>query len=222
MSTEIVTALIAFAFASSITPGPNNLMLLASGANFGLRRTVPHMLGVSLGHAFMIVLVGAGLMGVFDAYPVAYTILKVVSVAYLLFLTWKIVTAGAPRGDSRSGTPMTFLQAAAFQWVNPKGWAMALTAISSFWITSFGVVGPFSPIHLLSVVTLVGLDQPAIGQLLGVARQTGAEGADEYGAAARVQHHHGRAADRLALPGAAHVGARSAEPTSCAARVAPA
>jgi len=132
MSTEIVTALIAFAFVSSITPGPNNLMLMASGANFGVRRTIPHMLGVSLGHAFMIFLVGAGLMGVFDAYPVAYTILKVVSVAYLLFLAWKIATAAAPRGNRRSGTPMTFLQAAAFQWVNPKGWAMALTAISVY------------------------------------------------------------------------------------------
>ncbi len=132
MNAEIVTALIAFAFVSSITPGPNNLMLLASGANFGVRRTIPHMLGVSLGHAFMIFLVGAGLMGVFDAYPVTYTILKIVSVAYLLFLAWKIATAAAPRGNSRSGTPMTFLQAAAFQWVNPKGWAMALTAISVY------------------------------------------------------------------------------------------
>ncbi len=132
MSTEIVTALIAFAFVSSITPGPNNLMLMASGANFGVRRTIPHMLGVSIGHAFMIFLVGAGLMGVFDAYPVAYTILKVVSVAYLLFLAWKIATAAAPRGKANSGTPMTFFQAAAFQWVNPKGWAMALTAISVY------------------------------------------------------------------------------------------
>lgn len=132
MSHEILIALVGFAFVSSITPGPNNLMLLASGANYGLRRTVPHMLGVSLGHAFMIFLVGAGLMGVFDAYPVAYTVLKVVSVAYLLFLAWKIVNAGAPRGQSRSGRPLTFLQAAAFQWVNPKGWAMALTAISVY------------------------------------------------------------------------------------------
>jgi threonine/homoserine/homoserine lactone efflux protein len=132
MNVEIVTALVAFAFVSSITPGPNNLMLLASGANYGLRRTVPHMLGVSLGHAFMIFLVGAGLTGVFDAYPVTYTILKVVSVLYLLYLTWKIVNAGAPRGQSGSGRPLTFLQAAAFQWVNPKGWAMALTAISVY------------------------------------------------------------------------------------------
>jgi len=163
MSTEIVTALIAFAFASSITPGPNNLMLLASGANFGLRRTVPHMLGVSLGHAFMIVLVGAGLMGVFDAYPMAYTILKVVSVAYLLFLTWKIVTAGAPRGDSRSGTPMTFLQAAAFQWVNPKGWAMALTAISVY-LPAPGLEG----VMLAAVVfALINLPSVSFWALLG-------------------------------------------------------
>ncbi len=132
MNFEIVYALILFAFVSSITPGPNNLMLLASGANYGLRRTIPHMLGVSLGHSFMIVLVGAGLMGVFDAYPAAYTVLQVLSVAYLLFLTWKIVNASAPAGRGGAGRPMTFLQAAAFQWVNPKGWAMALTAISVY------------------------------------------------------------------------------------------
>lgn len=153
MNIEIVTALIAFAFASSITPGPNNLMLLASGANYGVRRTVPHMLGVSLGHAFLIFLVGAGLVGVFDAYPIAYTVLKVVSVAYLLFLTWKIVNAGAPRSESRSGRPMTFLQAAAFQWVNPKGWAMALTAISVY-LPAPGLEGVILAALVFAVVNL--------------------------------------------------------------------
>ena len=77
MTTDLILALIAFALVSSITPGPNNLMLMASGANFGLKRTVPHMLGVSIGFVFMVVLVGAGLVQVFDAYPVSYTVLKV-------------------------------------------------------------------------------------------------------------------------------------------------
>ncbi|RIA47562.1 LysE family translocator [Dichotomicrobium thermohalophilum] len=132
MSYEIVVALAAFAFVSSITPGPNNLMLMASGANFGLRRTVPHMLGVAIGFTVMIVLVGLGLMELFEAYPASYTVLKVFSVVYLLYLAWKITIATAPNGEAGSGRPLTFIQAALFQWVNPKAWAMALTAISVY------------------------------------------------------------------------------------------
>ena len=132
MTHEQLLALAAFAFVTSITPGPNNLMLMASGANFGVRRTVPHMLGVALGFVFMAVLVGAGLAQAFVAVPQLYTVLKVVSVAYLLYLAWKIATA-PPLGDAaRAGRPMTFLAAAAFQWVNPKAWAMALTAVSVY------------------------------------------------------------------------------------------
>ncbi|GGH36683.1 Threonine/homoserine/homoserine lactone efflux protein [Cribrihabitans marinus] len=121
-----------FAFVSSITPGPNNLMLLASGANFGFRRSIPHMLGIGLGFVFMVLMVGVGLIQIFDAYPLSYSVLKVGSVAYLLFLAWKIANAAPARGNTARGTPMTFLQAAAFQWVNPKAWAMALTAISAY------------------------------------------------------------------------------------------
>ncbi|WP_425514244.1 LysE family translocator [Aliiroseovarius lamellibrachiae] len=132
MPHDLFTAFVAFAFVSSITPGPNNLMLMASGANFGFRRSVPHMLGIGLGFTFMIVLVGAGLMQIFDAFPVSYTALKVVSVMYLTWLAWKIARAGEPGTGSSGATPMSFLQAAAFQWVNPKAWAMALTAISVY------------------------------------------------------------------------------------------
>lgn len=132
MTYDLFLALALFAFVSSITPGPNNLMLMASGANFGFRRTIPHMLGVALGFVFMVVLVGAGLVQVFDAFPISYTVLKVASVLYLLYLAWKIANAGPAEASGSSGTPMTFLQAAAFQWVNPKAWAMALTAISVY------------------------------------------------------------------------------------------
>jgi threonine/homoserine/homoserine lactone efflux protein len=108
-------------------------MLMASGANFGFGRTIPHMLGVGIGFTLMIVLVGAGLMQIFDLYPVAHTILKVVSVASLLWLAWKIGTAAPPENTGEAaGTPITFLQAALFQWVNPKAWTMALTAISVY------------------------------------------------------------------------------------------
>lgn len=132
MSLEVVFALISFAFVTSITPGPNNLMLMASGANFGIRRTMPHMLGVALGFVAMVVLVGLGLAQIFDLYPVSRTVLQVVSVVYMLWLAWKIATAAAPEDAQASRTPMTFLQAAAFQWVNPKAWAMALSAIAVY------------------------------------------------------------------------------------------
>lgn len=132
MNYDYLAALAAFAFVTSITPGPNNLMLMASGANFGFRRTVPHMLGVGLGFVFMVVLVGAGLVQVFDAYPVSYQVLKTLSVAYLLYLAWKIATAAPPNSTATAGSPMTFVQAALFQWVNPKAWAMALTAVSVY------------------------------------------------------------------------------------------
>jgi threonine/homoserine/homoserine lactone efflux protein len=130
---DLLPALIGFAFVSSITPGPNNLMLLASGANFGLRRSLPHMLGISVGHSVMVILVGLGLIGVFEAWPPSYTILKWVSVAYLLWLAWKIGSAdpAPPQGTPRA-RPMSFLGAALFQWVNPKAWYMALTAISAY------------------------------------------------------------------------------------------
>ena len=164
MTFEILLGLTVFSLVSSITPGPNNLMLMASGANFGFRRTIPHMLGIGIGFTVMVVLVGIGLMGVFDAFPVTHLILKVLSVAYLLWLAWKIANAGAPKGSDAEGRPMTFLQAALFQWVNPKAWTMALTALSVYAPSqSFGAVLlvalVFGAINLpcIAVWTLAGL-----------------------------------------------------------------
>lgn len=132
MDPNLLIALVSFAFVTSITPGPNNLMLMASGANFGVRRTVPHMLGISLGHAVMVILVGLGLAGLFLTFPAAKLGLKAVSVAYMLWLAWNIAKAAAP-GDGKAGAvPMTLIQAAAFQWVNPKAWFMALGAITNY------------------------------------------------------------------------------------------
>ncbi|MCB1406332.1 MAG: LysE family translocator [Rhodobacteraceae bacterium] len=129
MSTDLLLALILYAFVASITPGPNNLMLLASGANFGFRRTLPHMLGIGGGFTVMVALVGLGLAGLFVTYPPARLVLTVLSVLYLLWLSWKIATAAPPDRQATVATkPFSFLQAAAFQWVNPKAWTMALTA----------------------------------------------------------------------------------------------
>jgi len=132
MTMDVFLALAAFAFVSVITPGPNNLMLMASGANFGLRRSLPHMLGVGLGFPMMIVPVGLGVMQVFDQWPVTHTVLKALSVLYMLWLAWKIAHAAPPPEATTQGRPLTFLQAAAFQWVNPKAWSMALGAITLY------------------------------------------------------------------------------------------
>lgn len=132
MTFDLVPALAAFALVSSITPGPNNLMLMASGANFGFTRTIPHMLGIGLGFVFMLLLVGTGLVQVFDTYPISHLILKVLSVIYLLYLAWKIANAAPVEKQSSASTPMSFIQAAAFQWVNPKAWSMALTAVTVY------------------------------------------------------------------------------------------
>lgn len=132
-------SLITFAFVSSITPGPNNLMLLASGMNFGFRRTLPHMIGIGVGFMIMIVLMGLGLTHLFDIFPVSYTVMQVLAVLYLLYLAYKIATAAPPEGaPPRAAKPFTFLQAALFQWVNPKAWVMALSAITLYCPTRDG------------------------------------------------------------------------------------
>lgn len=132
MEPQDLLALLAFGVVSSFTPGPNNLMLMASGANFGVVRTLPHMAGVVVGFFIMLVVVGLGLFGLFHAWPPSFTILKVVSVAYTLWLAWKIARASPPGAADADGRPMTFVQASAFQWVNPKAWTMALSAITLY------------------------------------------------------------------------------------------
>ncbi|MBS3981493.1 MAG: LysE family translocator [Rhodobacteraceae bacterium] len=164
MTSELFLALLGFAFVTSITPGPNNMMLLASGVNFGFRRTMPHMLGISMGHALMVFLVGLGLAGVFKAWPPALLVLKVASVAYMLWLAWRIAQAGAPGEGRAKAAPMTFLQAAAFQWVNPKAWAMALGAVSAYVVEPSAlayaaVAGVFALVNLPSVSVWAGAGQ---------------------------------------------------------------
>ncbi|KAA3519833.1 LysE family translocator [Agrobacterium vitis] len=132
MNFAVLTALIGFAFAATITPGPNNLMLMASGANFGFRRTMPHMLGIVGGVSAMAFLVGMSLMAVFDAVPALNLVLTILSVAYLIWLAAKIAIAAPIEEQDAGSNPMTFLEAALFQWVNPKAWAMCLSAVTLY------------------------------------------------------------------------------------------
>jgi threonine/homoserine/homoserine lactone efflux protein len=132
MTPDILAALTSFCIVSTVTPGPNNMMLLSSGATFGFRRTLPHLFGISGGCVIMVLLLGYGLVGVIGRFPWLYTVLHIVSTGYLLYLAWRIGTSTGVGAVSSRARPLTFLDAAAFQWVNPKAWAMTLGAATSF------------------------------------------------------------------------------------------
>jgi threonine/homoserine/homoserine lactone efflux protein len=133
MSHSLLIAFVMFATVMFFTPGPNNIMLLASGLHFGFRRTVPHIAGITIGFAFMVGSVGLGLGTIFIAYPVLQTILKYAGAAYLIYLAAAIAMSEpvAPDQDNRRG-PMTFWGAAMFQWVNAKGWVMVIGTITAY------------------------------------------------------------------------------------------
>jgi threonine/homoserine/homoserine lactone efflux protein len=175
MTFENLLGLVGFAFVTSVTPGPNNLMLMASGANFGLRRTLPHMAGVSLGYAFMALLVGLGLGAAMEAVPPAKTAMKIAAVGYMLWLAWKMAHASAPGEGKAGGKPFSFLQAAAFQWVNPKTWAMAVGAMAAYagqggWPQVALVAGVFAAVNFPSVAVWATIGQSLRGVLLNPAR----------------------------------------------------
>ncbi len=132
----IVTSL-PFLASMGFTPGPNNILVASSGVNFGFRATVPHILGVTVGYPLMLLLVGVGLAKIFTEVPRVHAVLKYVCIAYLLYLAWRIASAPVLNAEMRrSARPLTFLQAAAFQWVNGKGWVVALSAVSTYTVVN--------------------------------------------------------------------------------------
>ncbi|ROL67044.1 lysine transporter LysE [Pseudomonas protegens] len=133
LSVDLLLAFALFALVTSITPGPNNTLLLASGVNFGFNRSIPHILGISCGFFVLVLAVGLGLGAVFEAYPLLYSVLRYVGAAYLLYLAWKIARSGPLSEEQQGqGQPLGYWGAAAFQWVNPKAWVMAVGAISTY------------------------------------------------------------------------------------------
>ncbi len=156
-----------FAISTTITPGPNNVMLTASGVNFGFRRTVPHMLGIALGFPAMVAAIGLGLGGLFEAYPQIHEILKYVGIAYLLWLAWKVATAGQSEEAGAKAKPLNFLQAAGFQWVNPKAWIMAVGAIATYTTLQGDVTQEV--LLIAAVFCLVTFPTVAIWTLFGTA-----------------------------------------------------
>ena len=167
MSYDNLLAFAVFAFVSSITPGPNNLMLLASGANFGFARTLPALAGVAIGFTFLLLAVGLGLGAVLTTFPRIHAALKVLGCLYILFLAWKVATARSIDGGSeKKSKPPSFLQATALQWVNPKAWVMAVTAAAVYTSAS----APFLSVFVITALFFIIMLPPiAVWTAFGVA-----------------------------------------------------
>ena len=136
MRFEVLYALILFCFVSGVTPGPNNMMLMSSGVNHGFRRTLPHLLGVVLGFSLMVALIGLGLDAIFTRFPLLLPIMRYVGAAYMLWLAWKIANSGPVRDGEARGRPLGFFGAAAFQWINPKAWVIAISALTAYAVSA--------------------------------------------------------------------------------------
>lgn len=178
MDSALLLAITLFAFVMSVTPGPNNMMLLASGAQFGYLRTLPHIFGVILGVALLLASVLLGLGVLFRLYPGLYELLKVLGSSYLLWLAWKIATAATDetafnqQAEPSGNAPMKLLPASLFQFINPKAWAMTIGSVSTFTLageryieSGLWIMGTFAIMGFIAISlwTCLGV---AIGQLL--------------------------------------------------------
>ncbi len=137
MQPEQLLPLIGFIIAMVATPGPNNLMLMAAGANFGFRRSLPHLLGISVGCQILLLAIALGLGQLFETYPQVVTVLRAAGSLFLLYMAWQLLRPAAGLGQSGAAVakevrPLTFWQAALFQWINPKAWMMTITAVATF------------------------------------------------------------------------------------------
>ena len=129
---ELILPILLFAISAAITPGPNNIMLMASGLNFGIQKSIPHLLGVTIGFPIMVILIGLGFEIVFEKYPLLHEIIKIAGIIYLVYLAWRIATSARQSLDDAKPIPFRFWQAVLFQWVNPKAWVMATGAIAAY------------------------------------------------------------------------------------------
>lgn len=169
ISQQLLIAFIVFALVSLYTPGPNNVMLLASGLNFGLRRTLPHVAGVSFGFAFLVAVVGLGLGAVFAAYPLLQSILKYAGAAYLVYLAVAIARSGPVASGDGTSRPLTFLEAALFQWINVKGWVIAIGTITAYAaLASY----PWNILTMAVLLLVLGLSSSVAWTLFGSSLQS--------------------------------------------------
>ena len=129
-------AIALFAVSTCITPGPNNFMIMTSGLNYGIKRSLQHLVGIYIGFPLMIIVVGLGISEIFELYPMMHIVLKIAGSSYLTFLAWRIATAPITEFGESKGRPFSFLQAALFQWINPKAWVLAVGATVTYTVLS--------------------------------------------------------------------------------------
>jgi threonine/homoserine/homoserine lactone efflux protein len=165
---EIVFSILAFCLVTSITPGPNNIMLMTSGLNHGVHKSLPHLFGILIGFPVMVACIGLGLGAIFHKFPIVHQLIKVFGFVYLLFLAWKIANAGNPSAGKGLKEPLTFIQAVVFQWLNPKAWVIAVGAIATY--TTVGNVGSQLIIILVGFLTVGSLSM-TLWLLLGTGLQ---------------------------------------------------
>jgi threonine/homoserine/homoserine lactone efflux protein len=152
-----------FAFVSSITPGPNNIMLTTSGILHGFVRSIPHMLGITAGFGSLLTLCAAGVGSLVVAAPGIHLLLKVAGSAYLLYLAWQLRSMSFAQGENKPVQPMTFIGAALFQYANPKAWVMAITGASAF----LPIVQPMWLATLVFCMVFCAINLPCIGLWAG-------------------------------------------------------
>ena len=152
MSIDNLLALLGIVMASAWTPGPNNMMLAASGVNYGLRATAPHIFGVFLGFGLMIFAISLGLGRFFNTYPLLHEILRWGGALMLVWVAWKIATAKRPGEAGAATKPFTFVQAAAFQWINPKAWIMCISISAQF----LDSASPLKSAAIIAGVSMIG------------------------------------------------------------------
>jgi threonine/homoserine/homoserine lactone efflux protein len=167
---EIILPIALFGLVSAATPGPNTIMLTASGSAFGFQRTLPHILGITLGFPLMVFAIGLGVGEIFTRYPQVHLALKYVGAAYLLYLAWRIAQSGRPNAGEAKARPLNFIEAAGFQWVNPKAWMIAVSAIPAF--TTIGGHYYAELLLIAAIFTAVTLPSCAVWCLFGVGIRT--------------------------------------------------
>ncbi len=157
-SWTVIIASFPFLTSMGFTPGPNNILVASSGVNFGFRATIPHILGISFGFPVMLLVVGLGLAKVFIAVPMVHVAFKYVSIVYLIYLAWRIATAAEVSAGGSTTKPLTFVQAAAFQWVNGKAWIIAVSAVTTYTVVNSSLPLQIAAIAVMDIgITLVSV-----------------------------------------------------------------
>ena len=144
-----------YSFVTSVSPGPNNTVLLTLSARFGHKGALPHLVGMVIGLSVMVIAMSAGLGAFFTAYPAVYEVMKYAGFAYVLYMAWRIYRAALPQPGEKGGAPTTIWRATLFQWVNPKAWIVIATFVTAYVPVELG-----APSVLIALAMFIGFTMP--------------------------------------------------------------